>query len=63
MRRETVDTDTWRTDDMHVVYPRAAGLDVQDVHHRRGAPVRGRRRAGPHRRARIQRAAGRACKQ
>ena len=31
MRRETVDTDTWRTDDMHVVCPRAAGLDVHTM--------------------------------
>ena len=31
MRQETVDTDTWRTDDMHVVCPRAAGLDVHKM--------------------------------
>ena len=31
MRRETVDTDTWRTDDLHVVHPRAAGLDVHKM--------------------------------
>ena len=31
MKRETVETDTWRTDDMHVVCPRAAGLDVHKM--------------------------------
>ena len=31
MMRETVDTDAWRTDDMHVVCPRAAGLDVHKM--------------------------------
>ena len=31
MKREIVETDTWRTDDMHVVCPRAAGLDVHKM--------------------------------
>ena len=31
MKRETVETDTWRTDDMHMDYPRAAGLDVHKM--------------------------------
>ena len=31
MKRETAETDTWSTDDMHVVYPRAAGLDVHKM--------------------------------
>ena len=31
MKRETVETDTWRTDDMHVVCPRAGGLDVHKM--------------------------------
>ena len=31
MMRETVNTDTWRTDDMHVVCPRATGLDVHKM--------------------------------
>ena len=31
MTSDTVDTDTLRTDDMHVVWPRAAGLDVHKM--------------------------------
>ena len=31
MKPETDETDTWRTDDMHVVCPRAAGLDVHKM--------------------------------
>ena len=31
MKRETAETDTWRTDDMHVICPRAAGLDVHKM--------------------------------
>ena len=31
MMRETVNPDTWRTDDMHVVCLRAAGLDVHKM--------------------------------
>ena len=63
MKRETVETDTWRTDDLHVVCPRAAGPQrAQDVHHRRGTPVRGRRRARPHGREGVQCAAGRSVR-
>ena len=31
MTSDTVDTDTLGTDDMHVVWPRAAGLDVHKM--------------------------------
>ena len=31
MTSDTVDTNTLRTDDMHVVWPRAAGLDVHKM--------------------------------
>ena len=46
---ERIDTDTLHVDDMHVVWPRAAGLDVHKMCITAAvAPLRGGPRIGAH---------------